>query len=320
MKNFLHNTWKHRAHVVMALPAFLVLLFFAYIPMGGLVMAFKSYDYTKGIWGSPWNGIDNFKFLIASKSTFLSMTKNTLFYYVIFTGLGTVLNVVLAIAIDQCVFKKCAKTMQTVMIIPVFISYAAVQFIVYAFISTDTGILNNLFNARVRYYTTASYWPVILTIVKMWNSVGYGSVLYMSVLAGIDSSLYEAAEIDGAGTIKVFLKIMIPVIKPIMATVAIFSAVNQWNAFQDTLLLMTDTKLYPLQFILYQYLNQASSLKALANSSASSGAMAAASATAQTATSVRMTVTILVVAPIMFVYPIFQRYFVKGIMVGAVKG
>ena len=320
MKNFLHNTWKHRAHVVMALPAFLVLLFFAYIPMGGLVMAFKSYDYTKGIWGSPWNGIDNFKFLIASKSTFLSMTKNTLFYYVIFTGLGTVLNVVLAIAIDQCVFKKCAKTMQTVMIIPVFISYAAVQFIVYAFISTDTGILNNLFNARVRYYTTASYWPVILTIVKMWNSVGYGSVLYMSVLAGIDSSLYEAAEIDGAGTIKVFLKIMIPVIKPIMATVAIFSAVNQWNAFQDTLLLMTDTKLYPLQFILYQYLNQASSLKALANSSASSGAMAAASATAQTATSVRMTVTILVVAPIMFVYPIFQRYFVKGIMIGSVKG
>ena len=71
MKNFLHNTWKHRAHVVMALPAFLVLLFFAYIPMGGLVMAFKSYDYTKGIWGSPWNGIDNFKFLIASKSYLL---------------------------------------------------------------------------------------------------------------------------------------------------------------------------------------------------------------------------------------------------------
>ena len=178
MKNFLQNTWKHRAHVVMALPAFLVLLFFAYIPMGGLVMAFKSYDYTKGIWGSPWNGLENFKFLIASKSTFLSMTKNTLFYYVIFTGLGTVLNVVLAIAIDQCVFKKCAKTMQTIMIIPVFISYAAVQFIVYAFISTDTGILNNLFNAHVRYYTTASLWPIILTIVKMWNSVGYGSVLY----------------------------------------------------------------------------------------------------------------------------------------------
>ena len=99
MKSFFENTWKHRAHVIMALPAFLVLLFFAYIPMGGLVMAFKSYDYTKGIWGSPWNGFENFKFLIASKSTFLSMTKNTLLYYVIFTGIGTTLNVVLAIAI-----------------------------------------------------------------------------------------------------------------------------------------------------------------------------------------------------------------------------
>ena len=131
MKSFFENTWKHRAHVIMALPAFLVLLFFAYIPMGGLVMAFKSYDYTKGIWGSPWNGFENFKFLIASKSTFLSMTKNTLLYYVIFTGIGTTLNVVLAIAIDQCIFKKCSKAMQTIMIVPVFISYAIYRICIY---------------------------------------------------------------------------------------------------------------------------------------------------------------------------------------------
>ena len=144
----------------------------------------------------------------------------------IFTGLGTVLNVVLAIAIDQCVFKKCAKTMQTVMIIPVFISYAAVQFIVYAFISTDTGILNNLFNARVRYYTTASYWPVILTIVKMWNSVGYGSVLYMSVLAGIDSSLYEAAEIDGANRWQQIVNITIPSLVPMITVMLLLSVGN----------------------------------------------------------------------------------------------
>ena len=189
MKEFFKNTWKHRAHVVMALPAFLVLLFFAYIPMSGLVMAFKSFDYSKGIWGSPWNGIQNFKFLLASKDIFVNMTKNTLMYYVIFTALGTFLNVVLAIAIDQFVFKKCAKVMQTIMIIPIFISYAAVQFIVYAFISTDTGILNNTFGMNTRFYTTASLWPIILTIVKMWNSVGYGSVLYMSVLAGIDTEL-----------------------------------------------------------------------------------------------------------------------------------
>lgn len=226
MKSFFENTWKHRAHVIMALPAFLVLLFFAYIPMGGLVMAFKSYDYTKGIWGSPWNGFENFKFLIASKSTFLSMTKNTLLYYVIFTGIGTTLNVVLAIAIDQCIFKKCSKAMQTIMIVPVFISYAAVQFIVYAFISTDTGILNNLFGTHTRYYSTVSFWPIILTIVKMWNSVGYGSVLYMSVLSGIDSSLYEAAEIDGANRWKQILHITIPSLVPMITVMLLLSVGN----------------------------------------------------------------------------------------------
>ena len=226
MKSFFENTWKHRAHVIMALPAFLVLLFFAYIPMGGLVMAFKSYDYTKGIWGSPWNGFENFKFLIASKSTFLSMTKNTLLYYVIFTGIGTTLNVVLAIAIDQCIFKKCSKAMQTIMIVPVFISYAAVQFIVYAFISTDTGILNNLFGTHTRYYSTTSFWPIILTIVKMWNSVGYGSVLYMSVLSGIDSSLYEAAEIDGANRWKQILHITIPSLAPMITVMLLLSVGN----------------------------------------------------------------------------------------------
>ena len=130
MKEFLRNTWKHRAHVVMALPVFLILFFIMYVPMAGLVMAFKNFNYAQGIWGSPWNGIENFKFLLASRSTFLSITKNTLFYYFLFTLVGTFLNVVLAIAIDQLVFKKMAKTMQTLMIIPVFISYAAVQFIV----------------------------------------------------------------------------------------------------------------------------------------------------------------------------------------------
>ena len=112
---------------------------------------------------------------------------------------------------------------------------------------------------------------------------------------------------------------MLPVIKPIMATVAIFSAVNQWNAFQDTLLLVTDKKLYPLQFILYQYLNQASSLAGQSNSGSGTGSLAGL-ATSQTPTSIRMTITIIVVIPIMLVYPIFQRYFVKGIMIGAVKG
>ena len=223
MKSFLQNTWKHRAHVVMALPTFLILFFIMYVPMAGLVMAFKSFDYTKGIWGSPWCGLDNFKFLLASKSTFVTMTRNTLLYYVIFTALGTFLNVTLAIAIDQFVFKKAAKAMQTLMIIPVFISYAAVQFIVYAFISTDTGILNKTLGMNVRFYSTASWWPLILTIVKMWNSVGYGSVLYMSVLAGIDTELYEAAEIDGANKWQKIWHITLPALIPMITVMLLLS-------------------------------------------------------------------------------------------------
>ena len=145
-------------------------------------------------------------------------------------------------------------------------------------------------------------------------------ILTKTFVESIPKALSEAAELDGAGVLTVFWTIMLPIMKPILATVAIFSAVGQWNAFQDTLLLMTDTKLYSLQFILYQYLNQASSLSSLAKSTSSGASLAGALATTQTATSIRMTITIIVVVPIMLVYPIFQRYFIKGIMIGAVKG
>ena len=165
-------------------------------------------------------------------------------------------------------------------------------------------------------HLTNNFWGFILpAIVSPFNLI-----LTKTFVESVPKELQEAAEMDGAGILTVFFKVIIPVIKPIMATVAIFSAVSQWNAFQDTLLLMTDTKLYPLQFVLYQYLNQASSLASLAQSNTSTSSLAAAAATTQTTTSVRMTITVIVVLPIMLVYPIFQKYFVKGIMIGAVKG
>ena len=165
-------------------------------------------------------------------------------------------------------------------------------------------------------HLTNNFWGYILpAIVSPFNLI-----LTKTFVESVPKELQEAAEMDGAGVLTVFFKIIIPVIKPIMATVAIFSAVSQWNAFQDTLLLMTDTKLYPLQFVLYQYLNQASSLASLAQSNTSTSSLAAAAATTQTTTSVRMTITVIVVLPIMLVYPIFQKYFVKGLTVGSVKG
>ncbi len=225
MNRFLKDTWKHRAYLVMALPAVLVLLFFNYIPMAGLVLAFKKFDYTKGIWGSPFNGLENFRFLFQSRGDFTRITRNTLMYYVIFTTLGTFLNIVLAVAIDQYVFKRIGKFMQTIMIIPVFVSYAAVQFIVMAYISSGTGIINNLLGGRIPFYRSPQYWPYILTIVKIWNSVGYGSVLYMSVLAGVDQSLYEAAKIDGANKWQQIRYITLPALIP-MTTVMLLLSVG----------------------------------------------------------------------------------------------
>ena len=161
-----------------------------------------------------------------------------------------------------------------------------------------------------------TFWVYILpTIVSPFYIV-----LCKTFVESVPKELTDAAELDGAGTMKVFTAVIIPVIKPILATVAIFSMVAQWNSFQDNVLLAPNPKLATLQFTLYQYINQASSLKALVNSTGNAASLAASLAHAATATSIRMTVTIVVVAPILLVYPIFQRYFVKGIMIGAVKG
>ena len=164
---------------------------------------------------------------------------------------------------------------------------------------------------------TNNFWGYIFpTIVQPFYII-----LCKTFCESVPRELQDAAEIDGAGTLRIFFSIMLPVIKPILATIAIFAAVNQWNAFQDTLLLMTNTdKLNTLQYVLFQYINQANSLKALISSTTSSSKLAATLARAATATSVRMTVTVVVVLPVMLVYPFFQRFFTKGIMIGAVKG
>ncbi|MBQ8667026.1 MAG: sugar ABC transporter permease [Lachnospiraceae bacterium] len=214
---------RFRALILMALPGVLILFFFDYMVMGGLVLAFKNFDYRLGIWSSPWSGIENFRFLIASRSTFFTITRNTLMYYVIFTVTGMILEISLAIAMDQLVFKRIGKVMQSIFVIPVFISFTAVQFIVYAFLSTDMGMINHLFGVSVRWYLEAKYWPAILTIVKLWSGTGYGAVLFMSVLAGIDPGLYEAAQMDGAGKWQQIWHITLPLLKPMVTIMLLLS-------------------------------------------------------------------------------------------------
>ena len=163
---------------------------------------------------------------------------------------------------------------------------------------------------------TNNFWGYIFPMIIQ----PFYIILCKTFCESVPRELQEAAEIDGAGTLRIFFQIMLPVIKPILATIAVFAAVNQWNSFQDTLLLVTTDKLYTLQYVLYQYINQASSLKALVSNSTNSAQLAASLAHAATATSIRMTVTIVVVLPVILVYPFFQRFFTSGIMIGAVKG
>ncbi len=162
---------------------------------------------------------------------------------------------------------------------------------------------------------TNHFWVYIIpAIVQPFNII-----MVKTYVESLPSSLQEAAEMDGAGVLVRFFRVTLPLCTPILATIAIWAAVGQWNSFQDTLLYVTDQKLYTLQYILYTYFNQASSLATLVKSSQTMTTIANI-VTAQTPTSIRMTISVIVVLPILFVYPMFQKYFVKGIMIGAVKG
>lgn len=158
-----------------------------------------------------------------------------------------------------------------------------------------------------------TFWVyVIPTMVQAFNII-----LVKTYIESTPKALQEAAEIDGANFLVIFWKIILPICKPILATIMIFAAVGQWNSFQDTLLYVTDRKLYTLQYLLQQFINQASSLASLVSTMGT--ANIASAATKQTPTSIRITVAVIVVLPILFIYPIFQKHFVKGIMIGSVK-
>lgn len=163
---------------------------------------------------------------------------------------------------------------------------------------------------------TNNFWVYVLPfIVQPFNII-----LVKTYVESMPQELQEAAEVDGASVLSIFFRIYLPNMTPILATVAIFSAVMQWNMFQDTLIYITDQSLYTLQYLLYMFINQASSLAQAAQDAGGNLGTIAAAATTQTPTSIRMTVSVIVVLPIIFVYPMFQRFFVKGIMLGAVKG
>lgn len=179
----------------------------------------------------------------------------------------------------------------------------------------NAGLIPGFMTMRALGLTNTFWVYIIPAIVQPYNII-----LVKTYIESIPDSLEEAGRMDGANVLQIFGHIILPVCKPILATIAIFAAVGQWNAFQDTLIYITNQKLYSLQYLLYTYINQANSLAAMVKSVGMESVAMQSLATQQTPTSIRMTVSVVVVLPILFVYPFFQRYFVSGIMIGSVKG
>lgn len=228
-ETFFRKLWKQRAWVFLALPAFILLFMFDYMPMTGLVLAFKNFNYTDGLYNSPWCGLNNFRFLFQSAPTFIRIIRNTVAYYVIFTVVDVILCVGIAIAINELVFKKWGKFTQSCMILPTFISYIAISFIAYLFLANN-GLLNSIRGffglAPVNWYLTPKPWWLILTVVHVWKGVGYGSVLYLSALTGVDQQMYEAAALDGATGWQKIRYITLPMLVPMITTMVLLGLGN----------------------------------------------------------------------------------------------
>lgn len=227
--SLLCNVKKHKGLVVMALPGFILMLMFAYMPMCGLLAAFKNYDYTLGLFGSEWVGFRNFELLIATKETTFRILRNTILYWCLFTSVATVMNVTIAILIYECTSKYFGKISHMIMIFPTFVSWVAISYIVKAYLNDGNGMFNSLLVSlgmeEVSWYLTPEYWPVILLCVHVWKSCGYGAVIYLSALSGIDTSLFEAADLDGATKWQRIKYITLPMLKS-MVTINVLLALG----------------------------------------------------------------------------------------------
>ena len=214
------DIFRNRALLFMVLPGALWFLFFSYLPMVGTVIAFKEYRFSRdGFWASiihsKWVGWDNFKFLFSTNDAFL-ITRNTLLYNLAFIILGLIFSVLLAVILSEIVNKKLAKLYQTGMFLPYFLSWVVVGYFAFSFLSSERGLLNELFGSKISWYSESKYWPFIIIFVYLWKAVGYNSVVYLAAIMGIDKSLYEAAMIDGASKFQQIRNITLPLLNPII--------------------------------------------------------------------------------------------------------
>ncbi|QHT62333.1 sugar ABC transporter permease [Paenibacillus lycopersici] len=217
-QSFAKRFKKNRTLFFMSLPGIIYKLIFAYIPMLGLIIAFKNYRYDQGIFGSEWVGLKNFRFFFENDKAFV-ITRNTVLYNVGFFVLTTVVSVFLAILLNE-ITRKFIKFYQTVMFLPYFLSWVVISYIVFAFLDHDHGFVNQLLGwlgmEHIPWYQEASRWPWILNIVSLWKTIGMQTLIYYAGVIGIDTGYYEAARIDGASKFRMMRTITIPLLTPLI--------------------------------------------------------------------------------------------------------
>jgi len=236
--NFLKDIYKNRMWLLMVLPGAIWLLLFAYLPMFGNVIAFKKFridpdGFFASIINSEWIGWDNFKYLFSTDNAYV-ITRNTIGYNLIFIILGVVTAVTTAIVLSELANKKLAKFYQTGMLFPHFLSWVIVSYFVFTFLSPDRGLLNNILGwfgiDAISWYSEPQYWPYILVVMSMWKGIGYGSIVYLASIAGIDRTYYEAAMIDGATKWQQVKHVTLPMLKPLIIILLIMDVGKIFNS------------------------------------------------------------------------------------------
>ena len=222
------RNWKsYLPFYLMALPALIYILINNYIPMFGIVIAFKNYKVSKGIFGSDWCGFKNFKFLFTSPDAW-NITRNTILYNLVFIILGMVIAIFVAILLNEIKGKVSRNVFQTCILIPYLVSIVVVSYVVNAFLAANTGFVNThilrpLGIDPVSWYESPQYWPFILTFVNTWKNFGYQSIIYVATIAGFDQGMYEAAAVDGATKWQQIKRITLPCLKPTIITLSLMA-------------------------------------------------------------------------------------------------
>ncbi|NLX82206.1 MAG: sugar ABC transporter permease [Clostridiales bacterium] len=236
---------------LMTLPGVILFLCFAYLPMAGIVLAFKSFKPRLGIFGSTWVGLKNFEFMIRN-ATFWLTVRNTLFYNVIFLIIGILGPLAFALAVNEVRPKRVARVYQTLTIMPHFVSYVVVSVIVFAILSADSGIMGNYMKSQglapIVFYSEPGYWPWILSIVYLWKHIGYSSIIYLGTITGISDEFFEAAVIDGASKWQQIVHITLPFLKPMVVVLAIIRVGAMFSSNFDLFyqVPMNSGQLYPV--------------------------------------------------------------------------